>query len=181
MSKIRILKKGSLAPSFNGTLWNGESFDSATLRGVKIWLAFFRYASCPLCNLRVHEMIKNYDNFQKLGISIVAVFQSSPESIADSVGKQKPPFPLIADPHESLYNLYGVGASHSGFAHPGNLPKFAKAMKAGFMPGRVEGTLTRMPADFLIDRNGMIALAYSGGKIADHIPFDEVQKFAIAN
>jgi hypothetical protein len=40
------------------------------------------------------------------------------------------------------------------------------------------GTLTRIPADFLIDGEGTIADAYYGREIGDHIPYERDDDFA---
>lgn len=172
------LTPGMTAPAFEAELWDGGRIELTGLRGKKIWLAFFRYASCPLCNLRVHEMIKQHGVFQKSGLDIVAVFQSPRDSVSKYVGTQKPPFPIIADADERLYQLYHLEQDLAGFLHPANLPLMGKALKLGFAPGKPDGTLTRIPADFLIDAQGIIRKAYYGDKIGDHIPFESVVKFA---
>lgn len=172
------LRAGEAAPKFQADVWTGARLDLARYRGRRLWLAFFRYASCPLCNLRVHEMIQRYGEFQRLGLELVAVFQSPKESIARYVGKQQPPFPLLADPEEELYRLYRLESSLGGFVTPRNLPSLAKALKLGFLPGRMEATVTRVPADFLIDADGVIREAFYGERIGDHIPLETVLRFA---
>lgn len=176
MTHNNKLKVGDLAPNFKAKLWNGETFELSHLKGKKVWLAFFRHAGCPLCNLRVHEMIVKYDQLKE-GLNIVAVFQSPASSIAEYAGKQNPPFPLIADPNEELYKLYKVTSSRFGLIHPGNLLALIRAFKKGFILGRREGTATRVPADFLIEENGTISTAFYGEKVSDHIPFDNVMSF----
>lgn len=172
------LKQGTLAPSFRADNWDGTELRLNDFRGRNVWLAFFRYASCPLCNLRVHQMIQRYNEFSALGLAILAVFESPRESIAEYVGKQQPPFPLITDPTEALYRLYELEASKLALLHPSNAPVMAEALRAGFMVGRGEGTRTRIPADFLIDSAGRIDVAFYGDIIAEHIPFDTVLDFA---
>lgn len=176
---MKRLSIGQEAPDFEAEVWNGSRLKLSHLRGSRVWLAFFRYASCPLCNLRVHQMIEQHEMFEKLGVKIVAVFQSPEDSIAKYVGSQKPPFPLLTDPKEELYGLYRLGESVSGFFHPGNLPFLRKAFQLGFKMGRREGTVTRIPADFLIDAQGIVRECFYGDKIADHIPFPRAIQFAM--
>ena len=175
---MRRLRPGGISPDFQAEIWDGRAFELKSMRGKKIWLAFFRYASCPLCNLRVHEMIQKHETLKKLGVEVVTVFQSPKESIAEYVGTQKPPFPLISDPDEKLYRLYGLEASKLAFLHPGNLPLLLKAFGLGFKMGRREGTITRIPADFLINPDGSLHTVFYGDKIGDHIPIDLVTRFA---
>ena len=171
------LKPGSKAPDFEAEAWNGERIQLAKYQENRVWIAFFRYASCPLCNLRIRDMIRHYPELAARGLKILAVFQSPKESVSDYVGKQNPPFPLICDPKENLYRLYGLESSWAGFFHPGNLSVFKTALSQGFHPGRIEGTLSRVPGDFLIDSTGSIQEAFYGEKIGDHIPFERVFNF----
>ena len=96
------LEAGARAPDFTATDWQGSALRLDDVHGRR-WLAFFRYAACPLCNLRVHQMVKRHAEFAERGLSILAVFQSTAGSIARYVGQQRPPFPLLADPEERLY------------------------------------------------------------------------------
>ncbi|MHC4164861.1 MAG: redoxin domain-containing protein [Planctomycetota bacterium] len=104
---------GDRAPFFLATTWLGEEIELESYRGRRLWLAFFRFASCPLANLRIHEISKRHD-LSADGLRIIAVFPSSRERIAAHVGKQNPPFPLVSDPREELYMLYGLRASVAG-------------------------------------------------------------------
>jgi len=171
------LSVGTQAPDIKAADWNGQLFDLEKLKGKKVWLAFFRYASCPLCNLRVSEMIMRFDKLKSSGLEIVAVFQSSQEGIAEYVGKQNPPFPLIGNSDESFYRLYGLENGASALLSPALLVKLAKATAKGFLPGKMEGTLTRIPGDFLVDEQGRIADVYYGKNIGDHIDFKRVEDF----
>lgn len=171
------LAAGTAAPDFEAAVWNGEKIKLSSLRGRKVWLAFFRYAGCPLCNLRVRDIIVRHDEFKAKNLQVLAVFQSPPESIARYVGKQAPPFPLLSDPREELYKLYELQCSLAGFVSLKNTGRLAEAMKAGFKPGKPEGTKTRVPGDFLIDEKGVIQDAYYGEVIADHIPLERVDAF----
>ena len=50
-------------------------------------------------------------------------------------------------------------------------------MAAGFFPRATDGSKTRIPGDFLIDENGIVADAFYGADIGDHIPFERVEHF----
>jgi peroxiredoxin len=168
---------GDIAPDFEAPVLGGGLISLASLRGRKVWLAFFRYASCPLCNLRVHRMIERHPVLERHGLAVVAVFQSPLERLERHVGRQRPPFPLASDPSESLYRLYGVGASVSGLAAPRVMAGLVQAAREGFRAGRPDGTLSRIPADFLIDEEGRVVDAFHGRDIGDHIPFERVERF----
>jgi len=171
------LKQGAVAPSFASTDWKGRQVDLATRNGRSTLLCFFRYASCPLCNLRVQELIRSHERFRERNTEILAVFQSPAERIAHYVGRQEPPFPLIPDPDLQLYRLYGVETSWIAFLRAMTLG-IGKAGRAAighrFLPGTVENELHRVPADFLIDPDGRLSIAFYGKDIGDHVPLDKV-------
>jgi len=91
------LQAGQAAPDFLRPDIGGISIRLCDYRGRYLLLSFYRYASCPFCNLRVHELLQRLPEFEKRGLSLVAVFQSAREGIIDHVGKQQPPFPIIPD------------------------------------------------------------------------------------
>ncbi|MFZ5723446.1 MAG: peroxiredoxin-like family protein [Pseudomonadota bacterium] len=171
------LAAGTAAPDFTATVYRRDPLTLSSLRGQKVWLAFFRYAGCPLCNLRVHQMIQRYDAWEATGLRIIAVFQAPVNEVAENVGEQNAPFPIVCDPDEKLYALYGLEASLAGYLSAKNLPVAAEALKAGFLPGTTHGTKTRLPADFLIDADGRIVETFYAGHIGEHIPFERIDAF----
>lgn len=156
-----------------------RTVDLSDYRGRKVLLSFYRYASCPLCNLRVNELIKRYPEWREAGLEIIAVFQSPTKSILQYVGKQDAPFPIVPDPEHTWYEAYGVEGDVSKFL-TGVLfrpKKMVKALTGGFMPGKVETDLTMIPADFLIDENGIIHTAYYGKDASDHLDTAVIESF----
>ena len=142
-------------------------------------LSFFRYASCPLCNLRIQELIREYDRLTFNGLLVLAVFQSPAERIVHYVGRQLPPFAIIPDPELKLYRAYGVESSWGGFfrAWTLGLPKVVQSVLGkGFLPGSVEGDLNRIPADFVIGPEGELIDVYYGQDIGDHMPLSRVMQ-----
>jgi peroxiredoxin len=166
------------APPINTIDLTGNSFSLSHKRTKPLLLAFFRYASCPLCNLRVHELISGYQTFVN-HFDIVAVFQSPRDIIKKYVEKQDIPFPTLPDPKRKLYQAYGVENSWGGFfkAWTLKIPMiFESVIQKGFFPGSVEGEFHRIPADFLISADNTIIHAYYGTHIGDHLPISEILK-----
>jgi len=141
-----------------------------------VLLTFFRHAGCPMCNLRVRELIKAQERLKKYDLKILTVFESPTKSIQRDVGRQNPPFPIIPDPERKLYKLFGVAISWVGFVkifvvRPKHI--FEAIFKNGFIPKFLEAT-PMMPADFLINKDGTIRMAYYGKDIGDHVPFSDL-------
>lgn len=126
-------------PEFSVMDINGEIQSPEKYMGQKWMLSFFRYASCPACNLRIHELTKVYDELQEKGFSILAVFESPKESILDYVAKDELPFPIIPDPERELYKLYSIESSWIKYIL--GAPTVMKAILKGIFPGKMEGDL----------------------------------------
>lgn len=171
------LTVGNAAPSFNTKDFLGQPVDLAALRGRPVLLSFYRYASCPVCNLRMHSVIMAYPEWAERRLAVVSVFQSPAESIAGYVGQQDAPFPIVPDPTMALYKRFGVESHWGGLVSMRVIGAAMRAFRKGFLPGKVEGPMQRTPADFLIDAEGSIALAHYGTDIDDHIPLDTITQW----
>ncbi len=170
------LKAGDQAKDFSLEDITGKTISLEDYKEKKILLSFFRYASCPLCNLRIQELIQIYEKLKNKGIHIIAFFQSPKESMMKYVGKQNAAFPIIADPERIIYKKYGIEKSWVGYIKGGISATMFKALKNGFKIGKMEGWKNLLPADFLIE-NLIIKKAYYSKTIADHIPIEEVKNF----
>ncbi|MDF2445854.1 MAG: hypothetical protein K0S46_1090 [Moraxellaceae bacterium] len=165
------LSPGVQAPAFSLSDLYGNAVGLEQFRGRKVLLSFYRYASCPFCNLRVHHLSRQAPAWQARGLDLVAVFQSPRESILEHAGSEPRPFAILPDPTRGLYRQYGVEGSWGAFLKGGlQLGKFGAAMKEGFMPGKMEGDINMVPADFIIDEEGRVLVAYYGRDISDHLP-----------
>lgn len=146
----------------------GENVTLSNYKGKKIWLAFYRYASCPLCNLHIHNIIKNYHLVEKTGVVFLPIFQSSAKEISKYVGKGDVPFNILCDPDEKIYELYQVNHTYKGFFSLTVYKKILKALLKGFMPGFFNGEVGRIPSELVIDENFNISFRYDGHDIGDH-------------
>lgn len=142
-------------------------------------LAFFRYADCPICNLRVRDLRKMSSALSRAGLETVAVFQSPSSHLAESLGGEEWPFPLVADDSMEHYRRWEVETSWGGLLGLGSMSAAVKALRSGHLPGRIDGPVNRMPADFVIDPHGKIALAHYGRDAGDHLPLDSVWRWVM--
>jgi len=171
------LTQGQTAPAFSNHDLYDIAISNQQLKGKKVLLSFYRYASCPFCNLRFHALTQKQAEWQAKGLETVAVFQSPKSSILEYAGKEPSPIRIIPNPERDLYRLYGVEGSWKGFVTGAlQLGTFAKALKEGHLPGKVEGDMNMIPADFVLDENGKILLAYYGKDISDHVEIADIEK-----
>jgi len=161
-------------PAIDGTI-----FETERIIGRPLLLSFFRFASCPFCNLRIHELTKRFDEFGD-DFTIVAIFDSPLDNLKRYAERHKSPFPILADEKNEYYKKYAIEYSVIGMLKGPvfRLPTLLKGLFKGYIPIRLKGRMTTMPADFLVDKNGIIQTAYYGKDEGDHLPFDVVKAFS---
>ncbi len=158
---------------------DGSIFDSDSVKGKPIMISFFRFASCPFCNLRVNELVRRFDEFGD-DFTIIAIFDSPMDNLARHTEGHKAPFPILADESNKYYKKYGIEHSFIGMLKGMffRMPTLLKGMFKGYVPLIIKGSMTTMPVDFLIDREGNIKTAHYGKDEGDHLSFDEIKAFA---
>jgi thioredoxin-dependent peroxiredoxin len=158
---------------------HGQAISLQDYAGKKLLLAFFRHAACPLCNLRVHQLIQSYPTLQNSGISILAFFESPTDKILQYVGTQNAPFPMVADPTLEIYKLYGVESSVLGMLRGlFRVSDFSEAASKKLMFFNPHNDIALLPADFLINPDSTIHTAYYGRDIGDHLDLSAIYAFA---
>lgn len=173
-------KSGEKASPVSLPAIDGSSFDTNSLNGRLFMLSFFRFASCPFCNLRVHELVNRFDEFGD-NFTIVGIFDSPLDNLIKHTAGHKAPFPILADESNRYYREYGIEHSVSGMLKGMffRMPTLMKGMMMGYVPTIIKGSMTTMPADFLIDKKGIIQSIYYGKDEGDHLPFEEVKAFSL--
>lgn len=94
---------------------NNQTISLEQFNGQYLLLSFYRYAGCPLCNLRLHEIMAHSQSFKEKGLEIVSFFESSKASILNHMNAYDSPFPIIPDPERRIYKLYGLESSVLGY------------------------------------------------------------------
>lgn len=157
---------------------DGINFDINEIKGKKTLLTFYRFASCPFCNLRINELIsKNNeldDNFK-----IIAVFDSSLKKL-NYLKKHEAPFTILADEKRIYFKKYDIERSIAKFIKGSILkaPKIFKAMMKGFIPLEFKASLLTIPVDILIKEDGTIHKVHYGIDTADHLTFKQIKDFS---
>lgn len=176
------LQKGDPAIPFQLRAIDGSTFDSSNLKGKAYMLCFFRFATCPFCNMRMHELVKRYNELEGK-LNIVAIFDSPLEHLTRHAKGHHAPFPILADPTNKYYKKYHIKHSTLGMLKGMilRLPTMIKGMLKGHLPlpFAIKGSMITMPAEFLVDKSSVIQLAYYGKDEGDHLDFERVKEFAL--
>jgi thioredoxin-dependent peroxiredoxin len=166
------LQQNQLAPTFRVTDVFGRTLDSKDFTGKKVYLAFQRNAGCPVCSLHTHDLLKQAGYFAANNTVVILVYESTAEKMKEYLGPNTYPFYFVADPDNMLYNQYGVERSllkvMKGLFH-GLLAKASAGSKLYDRPLKQDGHADRVPAEFIIRENGIIATAHYGRFLGDHL------------
>ncbi len=173
-----------LIPVFAGKGIPGDTITNSSLKGKKILLTFNRFVNCPLCNFRTHQLLEKYDTLSRSGLVIISVYESSKENLKNYTTQEDVPFIMIADPQGLLYKQFSVKRSWiktlTGLFHHYR-EKHSAGAKLFKSRYESDGHLNRIGADFLIDEQGIIQIAYYGKFVGDHLSVEEIVKWATGN
>lgn len=174
--KLQLNEK---APNFSTADVFGRTVSQEVFKGKNIYLAFERNAGCPVCNLRVHALIKKSNLFEDLNTVVVLVYESTPEKMRSYLEGNRTSFYFVADPKNILYDRYGVEMSilkvMKSLFH-GIIEKARKGTGLFKKPMKQDGHMARIPSEFLIDPQGNLTMVHYGRFVGDHMSIDFLEK-----
>jgi thioredoxin-dependent peroxiredoxin len=178
------LVTNSIAPMFEKSDIFGKKINSQQYIGRKVYLAFFRHAGCPFCNLRIHSLVGIRRQTQNQGLQMIFVTESMKRVITENEFFQRiSPIPLLTDPDKELFRLYGLKKSifRTTLSHMMSLaPLLYQAKRAGVPVHLIAGkeSFTTMPAEFLIDEEGIIRELHYSRSLTDRFSLERIIQFA---
>jgi thioredoxin-dependent peroxiredoxin len=174
------LNKGDTIDSLELPSTSGGIFNIKDIAGKKTLLTFYRFASCPFCNLRINELTKRYS---ELGtdFEIVAIFDSPLIFLIKNAKKHNAPFTILADENFEYFKRYDVEQSTWKFIVGSILGSFKifRAFAKGYIPLQIKGSMRTVPVDILIKEDGTIEKAYYGKNTTNHLKFDDIKRFSL--
>ncbi|MDV6374433.1 peroxiredoxin-like family protein [Deinococcus arenicola] len=173
------LQAGQAAPDFCLPDLSGGELRLSALRGQPVWLVFNRQSTCAICNPHHAKIIAMHGRLRERGVQIVSIWGSPLEDLQDGIGRQRPPYPVLADPHDETYDRYGLRMSLRGTLDPRNLSTVIQGIRMmGTRALKDDGELLRMPAEFLIGADGVIETAHYNSYGSDWLPMERVLSWA---
>ena len=158
---------------------NGNTFNIEAISGKKALLTFYRFATCPFCNLRIFEMNQRY---AELGtdFKIIAVFDSDIDFLIKNMKKHDTPFIILADKNFEYFKKYDVEQSVWKFLVGSTVGFFrlCRGLLKGYIPLIMKGSMRTVPVDILINEDGTIQKVCYGKHTSDHLDFEEIKEFA---
>lgn len=173
------MSTGDHVPKLTGLSLSGREVKLSDYTGSPLILSFYRYAGCQLCNLRMHDFIKRFKSiYEPAGINALAVFQSPIEKMEKYTSEHQAPFEIISDPEYVWYEAFGLENSWTGLFKAMLKPKpFLRSVAKGYSRVDPDGSMNRMPADFLINEKGVIDVSFYSEDVSEHIPFKQINQW----
>jgi peroxiredoxin len=174
------LMVGDAAPEITLPAIDGSTFDMSNMRGKKVILTFFRFSSCPLCNMRIRRITQRWNEFSNDTV-MVGVFDAGVGELQKRMKKHEVPFTLVADEHYDHFEKNGVKKSFGKFMWGAAKSPFTllQATLRGYVPLTLSiSKLSTIPADILIDEHGKVVEAHYCKDTADHMPIDRMIAFS---
>ncbi|GMQ82883.1 MAG: hypothetical protein BMS9Abin05_2349 [Rhodothermia bacterium] len=160
---------------------DGTTFDLSSLSGRRYMVSFLRFATCPFCNLRLHQLVSRREELGN-DFTIVAIFDSPIETLKRSAEKHESPYPILADEKNTYYRAYGVERSTWGLIKGMflRMPTLLHAMFVRrYIPWPITGSMRTMPLDILVTEDGIVHTVYYGRDEGDHLAFEAIKSFSI--
>lgn len=144
------ISTGQNIPTFKAESTHGE-FDSSQLAGKLNVIYFYPRDNTPGCTTEAQEFRDQYQAFKDLSCEIYGISRDTMKSHDKFAEKQELPFALIADPDETVCNLFDV-------------------MKLKNMYGKQVRGIQR--STFIVDQSGKVLKEWRNVKVPGHV--DEV-------
>ena len=173
------MKTGKIVPRISLPAIDGTTFDNNFLAGKRYLITFFRFASCPFCNMRMAQLVKSKESLDDT-FEIVAVFESEIEHLKKHASEHFAKFPILADATGKYYKSFGVRKSFWGMLKGMvfRFPTLISAVFKGYIPKEMSSRFLIMPMSMLVDEKGIIQRIYHGKDEGDHLPLKDILAFA---
>ena len=103
-----MLEIGKKIPKFSGDATGGSKVSTQGLRGRKFVLYFYPRANTPGCTVESKDFRDLHDKFRRRKVTIIGISRDTLSAQQKFKEKFGFPFELIADPDETICNLFGV-------------------------------------------------------------------------
>jgi peroxiredoxin len=153
----RALKAGDRVPDFQLPDARGGSVRLTDLLAHgPVVLNFYRGGWCPYCNLELRALQKALPDITRLGAQLVAISPQIPDESLATAEKHALAFPVLSDVGSVTAKAYGIAFDLAEELRP-IYTRFGHALpdKNGD-----DSWVLPIPATYVIDRDGKIALAF---------------------
>jgi peroxiredoxin len=153
-----VLREGDVAPDFSLPDARGHVVGLKTVldRGPVV-ISFYRGGWCPFCNLELRSLQRVLPEIMQMGASLVAISPQLPDNSLSTQEKNQLTFPVLSDVGNIEAKRFGIV-----FTLPTALVEANRAIGRDLVEinGEAGAAQLPMPATFVIDKSGVIRLAF---------------------
>ena len=162
--------------TFDTPFEKGRSLEETVQKATKTALLFLRYYGCPVCQVDIRQLAKNYERIPEDEGQLLIVLQSTPETISSQLNRYDLPFEIICDPEQKLYHAFEIKPAESIVAMVDikTVLKLAKGKVSGLKHGTYEGNEQQLPAAFVMDRERRLSYGHYAKNLSDMPDVDEL-------
>jgi peroxiredoxin len=149
---------GQHVPDVHAVDLEGKDVTLSSLYGKgPILLAFYRGGWCPFCNGEIHALTGAFAEYQRRGVTPVAVSVDKPEAEAKIKATYAIPFPVLSDSDAAIIEAFHV-VKKVGDDELAKMKGFGVDLES--YSGKTHHEMA-IPSLFLIDRKGVVRWAHS--------------------
>jgi len=149
---------GQMVPDAHGRDLDGNDVAlSALYAKGPILLVFYRGGWCPYCNSEIHSLTTAFPEYQRRGVTPVAVRVDTPDQEAKLKATYTIPFPVLSDSGAAAIEAFHV-VNHVDDATLAKMKGFGVDLEK--YSGKTHHEIA-IPAFFLVDRRGVVRWAHS--------------------
>lgn len=149
-------KVGDEAPQFSLPNATGNYVDlKSLLEKGKVVLTWYRGGWCPYCNINLHYLQEELDNFKEQGATLIAITPELPDNSMNTTEKNDLKFEVLSDLGNRVAKKYGIVFKLTD--------EVAKYYNDAFNLEKYNGdTSNELPlaATYVIDQNGKIIYSF---------------------
>ena len=154
------LREGAPAPRFTlpNALGQPVALDKLLAQGPVV-VTFYRGAWCPYCNVQLKAYQDHLAEMQALGASLVAISPQSPDGALTMREKHDLQFEVLSDAGNVVARQFGLV-----FTVAAGIQEVSLQVGSDLTKANADGTWDLpVPATYVLDRAGIIRLAYVEG------------------
>lgn len=116
------------------------------------------------------QLRRQQEDLERLNAQVLVISFSTAALARGWLRETGAPFPLLLDPERRVYRVYGLESSVLRVWSPKVLWHYVRLMRAGRRLRPIQGDPHQLGGDFIVDRDGIIRLAYRSDDPTDRPP-----------